>query len=279
MRHRQMAMLRKLGLAVFTKICFQAVTFYFLENRSASMTGNFNHAAVTRSNNPPWVWVALSLVLCAHMAALAALLPQAQSLPLEPIPEPIMVSLLRTPQAAPQQPMAPVTPIEKRQKPVKRSVKKPISKPVVPRITKTRMPVAPPAAQTTPPEAATSSASAEPETRSTNNKPAQRTNKAAADTQPYQSPSFNAAYLNNPAPHYPAVSRRLGEQGLVLLRVQVTEDGTAGSVELQTGSGSSRLDQAALEAVKKWQFVPAKRGEQPVSASVVVPVRFSIEEG
>ncbi|MFI3119611.1 MAG: TonB family protein, partial [Methylococcaceae bacterium] len=42
-------------------------------------------------------------------------------------------------------------------------------------------------------------------------------------------------------------------------------------------SGSSRLDQAALEAVKKWRFVPAKRGEQAVSASVVVPVRFSIE--
>jgi outer membrane transport energization protein TonB (TC 2.C.1.1.1) len=48
---------------------------------------------------------------------------------------------------------------------------------------------------------------------------------------------------------------------------------------VQTGSGSSRLDEAALEAVKKWQFVPAKRGEQSVSASVVVPVRFSIEEG
>ena len=106
---------------------------------------------------------------------------------------------------------------------------------------------------------------------------AKPTNNKAADTQAYQSPSFNAAYLNNPAPNYPSVSRRLGEQGLVLLRVQVTADGTAESVELQTGSGSSRLDQAALEAVKKWQFVPAKRGEQSVSASVVVPVRFSLE--
>jgi protein TonB len=63
----------------------------------------------------------------------------------------------------------------------------------------------------------------------------------------------------------------------VLLRVQVTANGTAASVELQTSSGSTRLDQAALEAVKKWRFIPAKRGEQPVSASVTVPVRFSIE--
>jgi protein TonB len=64
---------------------------------------------------------------------------------------------------------------------------------------------------------------------------------------------------------------------LVLLQVQVTADGAADSVELQTGSGSTRLDQAALEAVKNWRFIPAKRGEQPVSASVVVPVRFSLE--
>lgn len=269
-----MAMLSKLGLAVFTKICFPVVAnCYFLESRPTHTLGNIGHGRVMRINAR--AWVTLSLVLCAHLAVFSALRPQSQCLSVETIPEPIMVSLLRTP----QQPMAPVTPIEKMQKPVKRSVKKPISKPVVPRITKTGMPVAPPAAQTTPPEAATSSASAEPETQSTNNKPAQRTNKAAADAQTYQSPSFNAAYLNNPAPHYPAVSRRLGEQGLVLLRVQVTEDGTAGSVELQTGSGSSRLDQAALEAVKKWQFVPAKHGEQSVSASVVVPIRFSIEEG
>lgn len=115
----------------------------------------------------------------------------------------------------------------------------------------------------------TNSPAAEPEPTETSNK--------TADTQTYQSPSFNAAYLNNPAPDYPSVSRRLGEQGLVLLRVQVTAGGTAGSVELQTGSGSDRLDQAALEAVKKWRFVPAKRGEQPVRASVTVPVSFSIE--
>jgi protein TonB len=123
--------------------------------------------------------------------------------------------------------------------------------------------------QTSTPATPTSSPAAEPVTKPTNNKP--------ADTQTFQSPSFNAAYLNNPAPNYPSISRRLGEQGLVSLRVQVAADGTAGSVELQTSSGSSRLDQAALEAVKKWQFVPAKRGDQPVSASVVVPVRFSLE--
>jgi len=96
--------------------------------------------------------------------------------------------------------------------------------------------------------------------------------KPATNAQSYQSPSFNAAYLNNPAPDYPALSRRLGEQGKVLLRVQVTADGTAGSVTLQTSSGSTRLDEATLEAVKKWRFVSAKRSGQAVSASAFVPL-------
>ena len=127
------------------------------------------------------------------------------------------------------------------------------------------------------PIAATSSPIAAQAPTTTNVKPAPSAVEGAADALTYQSASFNAAYLHNPVPDYPSVSRRLGEQGKVLLRVQVTVDGAAGSVALQTSSGSTRLDQAALEAVKKWRFVPAKRGGQAVSASVVVPVSFSIE--
>lgn len=254
---------------MFTKMVFPIVTFYFLENRPAFILGNISHGGTTHSNDRPWL--AMVLVLCAHLAVFAALQPQSQSLPIETIPEPITVSLLSAPQAAPQKPTSPATAIEKTQKPIKKQVKTPVSKPVVPAIKQASLPITPSVEQASMPATPTSSPAAEPETKPTNNKP--------ADTQAYQSPNFNAAYLNNPAPNYPSVSRRLGEQGLVLLRVQVTADGTADSVELQTGSGSSRLDQAALEAVKKWQFIPAKRGEQSVSASVVVPVRFSIEEG
>jgi protein TonB len=254
------------GLVVFTSMMFPVATFYFLENSPAPVLGNMSYSGVgiTRSKNRSWL--ALSLVLCAHLAVFAALRPQSQSIPVETIPEPIMISLLSAPQTASQKPVSPVQPMTKAQKPIKKPVKTPISKPVVPRASQ---PVVQPIEQTSTPATPTSLPAAEPESKATNSKP--------ADAPSYQSPSFNAAYLNNPAPHYPSVSRRLGEQGLVLLRVQVTADGTAGSVELQTGSGSSRLDEAALEAVKKWQFVPAKRGDQPVSASVVVPVRFSIE--
>lgn len=251
---------------MFTKALFPVAASYFLENSPAPVLGNIRYGGVTRFNDHPWI--ALGLVLCAHLAVFAALRPQPQALPVETLPEPIMISLLSAPQATPQKPMPPVRPVAKEQKPVKKKVK-PISKPVVPLIKQASQPIIPPAEQASTPATAANSPVAEQQTQTTNNKP--------SETQSYQSPSFNAAYLNNPAPNYPSVSRRLGEQGLVLLRVQVTTDGTAGSVELQTGSGSARLDEAALEAVKKWQFVPAKRGDQPVSASVVVPVRFSIE--
>lgn len=90
-------------------------------------------------------------------------------------------------------------------------------------------------------------------------------------------PRFDADYLDNPKPVYPATSRRLGEQGKVLLRVLVGAAGLAEKVELKLGSGFARLDQAALEAVGRWRFVPARRGEQAVAAWVQVPVTFQLD--
>jgi protein TonB len=90
-------------------------------------------------------------------------------------------------------------------------------------------------------------------------------------------PNFNAAYLDNPAPVYPPLARRSGEQGRVVLRVLVTPTGTADAVELRTSSGSARLDQAAIETVKRWRFVAARQGEQTVAAWVLVPITFSLE--
>ena len=90
-------------------------------------------------------------------------------------------------------------------------------------------------------------------------------------------PAFNADYLDNPAPAYPALSRRMGEEGRVLLRVFVEASGLPSKVELRTSSGSERLDQAALEAVKRWKFVPARQGDRAVPASVVVPIAFNLK--
>ena len=88
--------------------------------------------------------------------------------------------------------------------------------------------------------------------------------------------SFDAAYLNNPAPAYPLMSRRNGEAGKVLLLVQVSKQGMPAQVEIKQSCGFARLDEAALEAVRKWRFVPARRGEDVIAASVVVPLTFRI---
>lgn len=88
---------------------------------------------------------------------------------------------------------------------------------------------------------------------------------------------LTAAYLSNPKPGYPNLSRRLREQGTVLLRVFVTVAGNPTKVELKSSSGFPRLDRAAHDAVQRWKFVPAKRGDQPVDAWVIVPIRFSLK--
>jgi protein TonB len=89
-------------------------------------------------------------------------------------------------------------------------------------------------------------------------------------------PRYNAAYLNNPPPAYPAAARRRAQEGRVLVRAEVLADGRCSRVELKQGSGHELLDQAALEAVRKWRFVPARQGEQAVTAWVDVPIAFKL---
>lgn len=88
---------------------------------------------------------------------------------------------------------------------------------------------------------------------------------------------FDAAYLHNPEPKYPPLSRRLGEEGKVLLKVRVSPNGQPTVVELERSSSFERLDEAARQTVARWRFVPAKRGDEAVEASVIVPIVFRLE--
>ncbi|MDH5709034.1 MAG: energy transducer TonB [Hylemonella sp.] len=90
-------------------------------------------------------------------------------------------------------------------------------------------------------------------------------------------PSTDAAYLNNPSPRYPALSRRLGEQGTVLIRVLIEVDGCAAQAEIQRSSGHARLDQAALAAVRSWRYVPGRRGGVVEAMWFTVPVNFRLQ--
>ena len=106
---------------------------------------------------------------------------------------------------------------------------------------------------------------------------AQRAPTGAARVAELTLPRFDAAYLRNPAPVYPLLARRLGEQGQVLLRVRVSQAGAAEVIEIASASGFARLDQAAVEAVRRWRFVPARRGMQGTAAWVLVPIAFKLE--
>lgn len=90
-------------------------------------------------------------------------------------------------------------------------------------------------------------------------------------------PSSDADYLQNPRPAYPAISKRLGEQGKVLVRVLIGADGLPQKAEISQSSGYDRLDQVAVNTVLKWRYVPGKRGGVPESMWFVVPINFVLE--
>lgn len=90
-------------------------------------------------------------------------------------------------------------------------------------------------------------------------------------------PGSSAAYLSNPAPRYPDAARRSGEQGTVMLRVQVGRDGAPSRVLVENSSGSPHLDAAALQAVRAWRFTPARRGADAVESWMLVPIVFRLD--
>ena len=90
-------------------------------------------------------------------------------------------------------------------------------------------------------------------------------------------PSSNAQYLQNTPPNYPSISKRLGEQGKVLVHVLIGPDGAAQKAEVQESSGYTRLDKVALDTVLHWRYVPGKRGGVPEAMWFVVPINFVLE--
>lgn len=78
-------------------------------------------------------------------------------------------------------------------------------------------------------------------------------------------------------PRYPPHSRRMGEEGAVMLRVELDEQGNVGAVRVSTSSGFVRLDEAALAAVRTWRCHPAHRDGQPVRAVALQPFKFVLQ--
>jgi protein TonB len=86
-----------------------------------------------------------------------------------------------------------------------------------------------------------------------------------------------ANYLKNPRPAYPELALRRSWEGEVLLRVRVTADGRPSEISIQKSSGHEVLDDAALQTVRGWSFVPARIGSQPIAGWVTVPIVFNLQ--
>jgi periplasmic protein TonB len=166
--------------------------------------------------------------------------------PPEPIPQPVVEPPPVEDELAVKPP--PPKPIPK-PKPVVKAVPKPVAKPV-------EQPPAPPAS---PQPLATPAPPAPPAPK------------------PVTPASASAGYLKNPAPEYPSLAMRRGWEGTVLLRVHVLASGKPGEIQIQKSSGRDQLDDAAVAAVKRWSFVPAKQGDIAQDGWVSVPIDFKIK--
>ena len=222
-----------------------------------------HHGATPGPHATRWSVTGLLLVLLAHAGVLGGL----AALTITPLPAPppppttLLVQLLAPTPATPERPRA-------LPQPVKRP---PVSRPAPTPLALTLPTAAPSPAAAVPQASPARAAPADPAPP-----PAAAAAVAAVPAAPLTPARFDADYLHNPAPAYPVLSRRLGEEGQVVLRVFVEASGRPSQVDIRRTSGSPRLDQAAQDAVWRWTFVAARQGPEAVGAWVLVPLVFNL---
>lgn len=232
-----------------------------LNTMSVPMSAPLSNKVQTIANALTFAGVVLLHVLGLFWAA------QQLSITEPEITPPTVVGVLVAPETQPAPP--PPKPIPPPPKPESKPVAKPEPKPVArptPKPAPNPEPVSEIAAEPVEQEAPAQVAPSTPTS--------QQAAPAAMTPAPITPPRTDAAHLNNPAPQYPALSRRLGEQGRVMLDVYILTDGSVGEIKLNRSSGFPRLDNAALQAVKTWKYVPAKRGDTAIPFWYVQPVSF-----
>ncbi|MGR8980617.1 MAG: TonB family protein [Gammaproteobacteria bacterium] len=229
---------------------------------------------LTVEEKPFRLWLELGLlVLLLHIWALSYFMR-----PSEPattaLPVIMEVSLMAAPAQKKTDPPSP-EPVIKQTSVPKKAKQKPVIKKPSPRKPRSNAPRPEPipAALPAKPE---QNAAASPAVAAS---PAAAVPKAAAPkNEIFTEANFRANYAFNPKPNYPRIARTRGWQGKVLLKVRVSAAGYSESVAVHQSSGHETLDESAVEAVKKWKFVPARRGDAAVASSVIVPIQFTLHD-
>jgi protein TonB len=204
-------------------------------------------------------------VLLVHAGLLAALLlVAADKVKTVTPPRPLMVSLIEAEQPEPEPEVRPTPPqtVVKPQTPPPMLVAKRTAPPPQPAIEAPRPDPHPePVPEVLPPPAPVVAEAPKP-----------------APPPPPPTPPRSADYLNNPKPPYPRLSKKLREEGTVLLRALINPDGSVAKLELLKSSGYERLDTSAYNTVKNsWKFEPARQNGQPVAEWVNFPVEFTLK--
>lgn len=213
------------------------------------------------------------LVLLLHVWALTWLLhPVEETTPAQPLMMEVSMIAISAPKpsVAPPPP-APAPPPPEKKPPPKKPQPKPIPKKAPPVVQQKAPDFAPVEPVVEPPPVAQASPSQS--SAVTESKAVTTTN-----AEQFTEANFRANYAHNPKPDYPAIAKSRGWQGKVMLRVQVSAQGLSEAVSVETSSGHDMLDESAVEAVKQWKFIPAKRGETAVASSVLVPIIFTLRE-
>lgn len=236
----------------------------------------YNDPPITQSLRTPAMGLAISALL--HGLFWVLLLSD------KPPPEPditpaqvIEVALVAAPpQAAPEPPQPqvkppPLPPPPKPEKPPEKPAPKKPEKPKPkPEAKKEPRPEPAKEAEAPPPPATTGTAVDAP--------PAPAPVKAAApNPAPFVEASYKSPTLRNPPTRYPRLALERRWEGKVTLRVQVLPSGSPGEIRIESSSGYEILDDATVEQVQGWRFIPARRGDQAVASWVIVPIEYKLK--
>jgi TonB family protein len=104
-----------------------------------------------------------------------------------------------------------------------------------------------------------------------------RTNKTLQVEQDFLLSQGDVVFDRQPKPRYPMVSRKLGEEGTVIVKGCIEENGSIKNIEIINGSGYKRLDAEAIEAVRQWTFSGGNQKSKKIISCYRIPIQFVLE--